>query len=96
MATILGLNSKTVHCRDKRSDTIENNHALIRIKVDDVWYYFDPTYNRENAYNYCYMNLDEVSAYADLPKIESIIQNGRNNKIRKLNNVKNYQRRVQE
>lgn len=93
IAAILGLESKTVYCRDKRSNTIENNHALIRIKLDDNWYYFDPTYNRQNAYNYYYMNLDNVSTYADLPKIESTIQNEKNNRDNKLYNGRNLRRK---
>lgn len=79
MSTILDLESETVYCRDKRSKSIENNHALIKIKLNNTWYYFDPTYNRKNVYNYYYMNLDEVAKYSDLPKIESTIQYEDNN-----------------
>lgn len=73
MASLLNIDSQTVHCHDRRSDIYGSNHALIRFKTIKGWKYYDPTYDRENYDYYKDMNLKEVEEYADLPKIEHII-----------------------
>ena len=73
MASLLDIDSQTVHCHDRRSNIYGSNHALIRFKTIEGWKYYDPTYDRENSDYYKDMNLKEVEEYADLPKIEHII-----------------------
>ena len=73
MASLLDIDSQTVHCHDRRSNIYGSNHALIRFKTIEGWKYYDPTYDRENHDYYKDMNLKEVEEYADLPKIEHII-----------------------
>ena len=71
MLYILGIESEDVQCNDKRSKiSSQNNHALIRIKIDGAWYYFDPAYDKTSPGNYSYMIFEELENYLNLPLYE--------------------------
>lgn len=69
MLSILGIESENVHCHDRRySYSMVNNHALLRIKTIDGWYYYDAVYDRTKLlYKKTY---DEMSEYVDLSEYE--------------------------
>ncbi len=77
MLYILGIESENVQCNDKRSKvSSQNNHALIRIKLNDTWYYFDPAYDKTSPGNYSYMTYDEIEKYLNLPLYEKLKAKG--------------------
>ncbi len=43
-----GVNSKTVSCKDEiniEEPTSDTNHSVIKVEIEDDWYYFDPTWD---------------------------------------------------
>ena len=71
MFYILGIETEDVQCRDKRSKiSNETNHALIRIKIKNTWYYFDPSFDKTSPGNYSYMTYEDVEAYLCLSLYE--------------------------
>ena len=69
MLSILGIESENVHCHDRRYNySMVNNHALLRIKTVDGWFYYDAVYDRTKLlYKKTY---DEISEYVDLSEYE--------------------------
>ena len=69
MLSMLNIDSENVHCHDRRySYSIMNNHALLRIKTNDGWFYYDAVYDRTKLiYRKTY---EEISEYVDLSEYE--------------------------
>ncbi len=69
MLSMLGIDSENVHCHDRRYNySIVNNHALLRIKTVDGWFYYDAVYDRTK---YIYKKTyEEISEYVDLSEYE--------------------------
>lgn len=71
MLYMLNIESENIHCHDKRySSSIEHNHALLRIKTNGVWLYYDAVYDRENPNHIYAKTYFEISEYVDLSKFE--------------------------
>lgn len=87
MASILGLESQTVYCHDRRDPNFGTNHALLRIKNNGVWRYYDPTIDRESGISYYDMDIDAVLSYADLPAIEEKVKDENDNKEYNRKNI---------
>lgn len=69
MLSMLGIESENVHCHDRRYNySIVNNHALLRIKTDGEWFYYDAVYNRNiRIYGQTY---EQITDYFDMSKFE--------------------------
>ena len=78
--------SEDVQCNDKRSGMINTtNHAIVRVKLDGEYYYFDPSYDTKQRKKYYYMSYDDASKYLDLSLYESMkVKEGKDNEQRQL------------
>lgn len=78
--------SEDVQCNDKRSGMISTtNHAIVRVKLDDEYYYFDPSYNSKQRKEYYYMSYEDASKYLDLSLYEAQkVKAGKDNEQRQL------------
>lgn len=70
MLKMLGLDAYNVHCKDKRANSTQTNHSIIRVNFKDIPLYMDPTYDRKNSDKYCLINFEEISEYHDLDSFE--------------------------
>lgn len=91
MLDMLGVENVNVHCSDKRSKIINStNHSMLRVKVDGVWYYCDPTYNNKKPMNYFLLTKEEISKIHNISSYENaVVGDNKNGKI----NTKNINRR---
>lgn len=74
MLRMLGIEAYDVHCHDLRATTtLGNNHAIIRVKTNNVNSYIDPTYCRSDKLNLFMLSYDEISKYHMLDAYESYL-----------------------
>ena len=67
MLMILNIESEDVQCSDRRTiETNSNNHALLRAKINDTWYYFDPAFDKTAPGYYEYMSYSDAIQYLRL------------------------------
>ena len=105
MLTKENIESREIGCTDnpiteeQEQEDKEIDHSVIRVKTDDEWYYYDPTWDAGKiTYEYAYNTKDEFykkhTLSAGEEKIENVKQKKYNNKeiekkINKLNCDKN-------
>ena len=71
MLNLVGIDSFIVHCKDKRFKNYrgDTNHAMIRVKLKNKWYYCDPTINKSKSNEFFLKNkyqlekTHEISGY---------------------------------
>lgn len=105
MLTKENIESREIGCiatpitKEQKLEDKEIDHSVIRVKTDDEWYYYDPTWDvGKTTYKYAYNTKDEFykkhTLSAGEEKIENVKQKKYNNKeikkkINKLNCDKN-------
>lgn len=83
LLNMVGIESRTVSC-NMDSENVEyvgynSNHSIIRIKIDNDWYYFDPTNDGiNNTIKYFFKTKGEISKTHKLSMDESIINDVEN------------------
>ena len=71
MLKMLGIEAYDVHCRDRRAlRSLNSNHAIVRVHLNDKVYYCDPTFDRKNAFNYLLVDYDTITKYHELDSFE--------------------------
>ena len=61
MLDMLGIRNMIIHCLDKRSGSSSgSNHAMIRVKLNDEWYFFDPTIDSRKPWIYYKKSLEDI------------------------------------
>ena len=80
MLRMLDIPAWNVHCHDKRASQLGNNHALVRVKLNDDYYYIDPSYDRKNVWQHFLMDYEATTEYVDLDVFEYSLYKDRKKK----------------
>ena len=91
MLTKENIESREIGCiadpiiEEQKLEEKEVDHSVIRVKTDDEWYYYDPTWDAgKTTYEYAYKTKDEFNKKYTLnageEKIENVKQKKYNNK----------------
>lgn len=74
MLDMLGVENVNVHCSDKRNGLLNGtNHSMLRVKVDNEWYYCDPVYDTKKPNEYFLMTKDKVTKIHEISSYENIV-----------------------
>lgn len=100
MLTKENIESREIGCianqitEEQELEDKEINHSVIRVKTDDDWYYYDPTWDAgKTTYGYAYKTKNEFykkhTLSAQEEKIENVKQKGYNNEEleKKINKI---------
>ena len=100
MLTKENIESREIGCianqitEEQELEDKEINHSVIRVKTDDDWYYYDPTWDAgKTIYGYAYKTKNEFykkhTLSAQEEKIENVKQKGYNNEEleKKINKI---------
>lgn len=77
MLHILNIPTENVQCHDRRSQEMGLNHSILRAKCDNIWLYYDATYDRKHRKNFFGKTFQEMSEYLDLSVYEKMISEGK-------------------
>ena len=75
MLNMLGIDSRNIHCIDRRSNEYFPNHAIIRVEYEGKWYYCDPTYNKPKSDELFLIPYEKISEFHELNAYENKLRN---------------------
>lgn len=83
LLNIVGIDSRTVSCNISEANIeyvgYNSNHSIIRVNIDNGWYYFDPTNDGlDNNIKYFFKTKEEINKTHKLSMDEVIINNVEN------------------
>ena len=88
---MIDIESFNVHCTTVDAwNTFSFTHACIRVKINDEWYYFDPSLERERGIDLSFKNLEEIKETHVLNSFENSIRKGHTNDKKRFKQNQGY------
>ena len=88
MLTMLNVQSFNVHCRDRRSRVLAQNHSILRVNCDGSWHYCNPKYTEDNPKEVFMGTMEDLEQYFEFNIYEKLVSKGEsygNNNAKDIN-----------
>jgi len=76
MLNMLNVQSFNVHCRDRRSSILSENHSILRVKCDGEWFYCNPQYLPDNPKEVFLGKMEDLEPYFEFNIYEKLVNKG--------------------
>lgn len=91
MLTMLNVKSFNVHCRDRRSNILSQNHSILRVKCNDEWLYCNPQYLPDNPKEVFLGKIEDLEPNFEFNIYEKLVSKGESYGN---DNAKNLEKRI--